>query len=114
MNSQCGVVDSDDISNSVDNWKVLKPGCINNDLCPVLFILWVEGWINYFNRADESVAINFVWESSISDDTIEVDWVCRGERSFVQLNILVLCKDKFSLDIMLEHCYLLSSLTWQP
>ena len=93
MNSQSGVVDSDNIANSVNNWKVLESGSIDNDLSPVLLIFWVEGWVDDLNRADESVAINFVWESGVSDNTVEVDWIGRRERSLVKLNILILKKE---------------------
>ena len=75
MDSKLGVMDSNDISNSVDDWEVLESGGIDDNLGPVLFVLWVEGWINDFNGADESFAVDFVWESGISDNTIEVDWV---------------------------------------
>ena len=83
-------MDSDDVTNSVDDWKVLESGGIDDDLSPVLFVLWVEGWVNNFDGADESVAVDFVWESSVSDHTVEVHWVSRGEGSFVELNVLVL------------------------
>ena len=43
MDSQSSVVDSDDVTNSVDDWKVLESGGIDDDLSPVLFVLWVEG-----------------------------------------------------------------------
>ena len=83
-------MDSDDITNSVDDWKVLESSGIDNNLSPVLLVLWVKSWINDFDGADESVAVDFVWESSISDDTIEVHWISRGELSLVELDILIL------------------------
>ena len=75
MDSQGGVVNSDDISDSVNDWKILKSGSIDDDLSPVLFVLWVKSWVNNLNRADESVTIDLVWECGISDYTIEVYWV---------------------------------------
>jgi hypothetical protein len=68
-------MDSNDITNSVDDWEVLESGGIDDNLSPVLFVLWVEGWINDLDGANESLAVDFVWEGSISDNTIEVDWV---------------------------------------
>ena len=75
MDSKLGVMDSNDITNSVDDWEVLESGGIDDNLSPVLFVLWVEGWINDLDGANESLAVDFVWEGSISDNTIEVDWV---------------------------------------
>lgn len=75
MDSKFGVMDSNDITNSVDDWEVLESGGIDDNLSPVLFVLWVEGWINDLDGANESLAVDFVWEGSISDNTIEVDWV---------------------------------------
>ena len=43
MESEGGVVDSNDISNSVDDWEILESGGIDDDLSPVLLVLWVEG-----------------------------------------------------------------------
>ena len=90
MDSKFGVMDSNDITNSVDDWEVLESGGIDDNLSPVLFVLWVEGWINDLDGANESLAVDFVWEGSISDNTIEVDWVSCGEGCFVKLNVLVL------------------------
>jgi len=75
VDSKFGVMDSNDITNSVDDWEVLESGGIDDNLSPVLFVLWVEGWINDLDGANESFAVDFVWEGSISDNTIEVDWV---------------------------------------
>lgn len=75
MDSKFSVMDSNDITNSVDDWEVLESGGIDDNLSPVLFVLWVEGWINDLDGANESLAVDFVWEGSISDNTIEVDWV---------------------------------------
>ena len=75
MDSKLGVVDSDDVSNSVDDWEVFESGAVDDDLSPVLFVLWVEGWVDDLDGADESLAVDLVWESSISDNTIEVHWV---------------------------------------
>ena len=90
MDSQGGIMDSDDVSNSVDDGEVLKSSGINDNLGPVLLVLWIQSWVDHLNRADESVAIDFVWERGIRDDTIEVHWISRGERSLVEFNILIL------------------------
>lgn len=90
MDSQSGVVDPDNIADSVNDWEVLESGSVDNNLSPLLLVFWVEGWVNDLNRADESVAINFVWEGGVSDNTVEVHWISGGEGSLVKLNILVL------------------------
>ena len=46
MDSKGGVVDSDDVTDSVDDWEVFEPSGIDNDLSPVCFILWVKCWVN--------------------------------------------------------------------
>ena len=89
-------MDTDDVTDSMDNWKILKSSSIDDDLSPVLLVLWIESWVNHLDRADESVAVDLVWECGVSDHTIEVHWVSRGEGSFVQFNILVLLSRKYS------------------
>ena len=83
-------MDSNDVSNSVDDGKVLKASGIDNNLSPVLLVLWIQSWVDHFNWADESVTVDFVWESGIRDDTIEVHWISRGQLGLVELNVLVL------------------------
>lgn len=95
VDSKGGIVDSDDITNSVDNWEILEPGGVDDDLSPVLFVLGVQSWVDNLDGADESVAVDLVGEGSISDDTVEVHWVSGGQGSLVELNVLVLCMGKW-------------------
>ena len=74
MDSKGGVVDSNDITNSMNDGEVLESGGVDDNLSPVLLVLWVESWVNDLDGADESVAVDLVWESSISDYSIEVHW----------------------------------------
>ena len=69
MDSQSGIMDSNDVSNSVDDGKVLKASGIDDNLGPVLLVLWIQSWVDHFNWADESVTVDFVWESGIRDNT---------------------------------------------
>lgn len=55
MDSKLGVMDSNDISDSVDDWEVLESGGVNDNLSPVLLVLWVEGWINDLDGAYKSL-----------------------------------------------------------
>ena len=55
MDSELGVMDSNNVSNSVDDWEVLESGGIDDNLSPVLFVLWVESWINDLDGANESL-----------------------------------------------------------
>ena len=49
MDSQCGIVDTDDIANSMDDWQVLEPRGINDNLGPIELVLWIVSWINDFD-----------------------------------------------------------------
>jgi len=73
VDSHVGSVDSDDISESVDDWEVLELGSIDDNVGILSFL--VESWVNNLQGADESLLIDFVWESGINDDTIEVAWL---------------------------------------
>jgi len=55
VDSKLGVMDSNDISDSVDDWEVLESGGVNDNLSPVLLVLWVEGWINDLDGAYKSL-----------------------------------------------------------
>jgi hypothetical protein len=55
VDSKLGVMDSNDISDSVDDWEVLESGGVNDNLSPVLLVLWVEGWINDLDGANKSL-----------------------------------------------------------
>ena len=86
--SHVGRVDSDDVSKSVDNWEILESSGVDND--GSIGTLLVKSWIDNLEGADESVGVDFVWESGIDNDTIEVTWLSLEVRGFAKLNILVL------------------------
>ena len=86
--SHVSSVDSDDISESVDDWEVLELVGIDDN--GGIGTLLEESWVNNLKRADESVLVDLVWESSVNNDTIEVLWLRGGEGSLSELNVLVL------------------------
>ena len=75
MNSQVSSVNSNNVTDSVNNREVLESIGIDDNLSPVLFIFWVEGWIDDLQGADKSVTVSFVREGGINDNTIEVAWL---------------------------------------
>ena len=81
-------MDSDDVSKSVDDWEVLE--LVGIDHNGGIGILLVEGWVNNLEGANESVTVDFVWESGVNNHTIEVAWLAGGEGSFAQFDVLVL------------------------
>lgn len=87
-NLEVGSMDSDDISDSVDDWEVLELVADDDNLG--ILSLGVEGWVNNLEGADESVVLNLVWESSIDDDTVEVAWVGGGKWNLVEWKVIVL------------------------
>ena len=88
VDSHVGSVDSDNISESVDDWEVLELTSVDDDVS--IGTLGVESWVNNLEGADESLRIHFVWECCINNDTIEVAWLTGGKGSFAELNVLVL------------------------
>ena len=87
-------VNSNDISNSVDEWEILELVGIDDNLSPVIFLLWVESWVNNLHGADESWLSGFQdfleWERSIDDDGVEVALLGGGEGGLGELNVVVL------------------------
>jgi hypothetical protein len=87
-------VHSDDISNSVHEWKVLELVGIDDNLSPVVLLLWVKSWINNLHGADEGWLSGFQdlleWEGGIDDDGVEVARLRAGEGSLGKLNVVVL------------------------
>ena len=94
MNFKVSSMDSDDISDSVDEWKILELVGIDNNLGPVVFLLWVESWVNNFHGADEGWLSGFQdlleWERSIDDDSVEVALLGAGEGGLGKFDVVVL------------------------
>jgi hypothetical protein len=73
VHSHGGSVDSDDVSESVDNWEVLKSVGEDDEGSPVVLLAGsVERVINDLERADESVLGHLVGEGGINDHTVDV------------------------------------------
>lgn len=69
-------MDSDDVTESVYDWEVFESLGVDDDLGALtLATFWVKCWVNNLKGANKSVSVDFVWESSIGDDTIEMAWV---------------------------------------
>jgi len=81
-------VDSDDVSESVDDWEVLEFVGIDDNGSIGSFL--VKCWVNNFKGADESIRVDFVCKSGINNDSIEVAWFTGSEGGFGELNVLVL------------------------
>ena len=96
VESESGSVDSDDVSDSLDDWEIFESLGVENEggivagVTGSLLVLDVEGWINDLEGADVSIRAGLVWESSINDSSIEVLWLSRGKGSLGKLNIFVL------------------------
>lgn len=68
-------MNSNDISQSLNNWKVLKLVCVQNKLSK--FSLGMVGRIDNFKDTDEYLFLSFllihlIWESGINNNSIEV------------------------------------------
>ena len=94
-------MDSDDVSDSLDDWQIFESLGVENKggivagVTSSLLVLDVEGWINDLEGADVSLLVGLVGEGSINDNCIEVLWLWGGEGSLGQLNVFVLFKFKF-------------------
>ena len=73
VDSHVSSVNSDDISESMNNWEIFEFAGINDNVSEL--VLGVKGWVNNLERADESLRVDFVWEGGINNDTIEVAWL---------------------------------------
>ena len=71
-------MDSNDVSDSVNNREIFKGFGIENNggivtsITSSLLILDMEGWVNYLERTYISSILSLVWESCINDDSIEM------------------------------------------
>jgi hypothetical protein len=94
MDLEVSSVDSDDITDSVDEWEIFELVGIDDNLGPVVFLLWVESWVNNFHGADEGWLSGLQdlleWERGIDDDGVEVALLGGGEGGLSELNVVVL------------------------
>lgn len=83
---------SDDISESLDDWKVLEFVGIHDNLGE--FSFGIVGWVNNFKGAHEQFFLivfsdKLIWEAGINDNTIEVEFLVRGEFNFTDFSVVV-------------------------
>ena len=93
-------MNSDYITESVDEWKVLELGGIDHELRISPSLLLCElGWINDLHGADEHLVGDssglgldglFVWERGINDDTVEVAEFNRGSADLGEFGVRIL------------------------
>ena len=90
--SHVGSVDSDDVSDSVDDGEVLESLGVDHDLGELVGLgLGVEGGVNDLENADISILLYLVGESGINNNSVEVVvLIGGGEGSLAQLSVLVL------------------------
>ena len=90
VDSHGGSVDTDDVSESVDDGKVFESGGENDEVSPVVFLAGaVERSIDNLEGADESVLGDLVREGSVNDDTIDVGSVGGGDGDVVEERVVV-------------------------
>jgi len=85
-------VDSDDISESLDDWEVLEFVGVHDNLGELS--LGIVGWVNNFKGALEQFfgvvfGNELMWETGINDNTIKVDFLVRGELNFTDFSVVV-------------------------
>ena len=91
--SNLSSVDSDDISESLNDWEVLEFVSVHDNLS--VFSLGIVGWINDFKVAHEHLfgivlGDELIWESGINDNSVEVDFiVIGGELDFADFSVVV-------------------------
>jgi len=73
MNSNVSSVDSDDVSESLDDWEVLEFVSIENNLCWFLHVRWVDNFKDTFEEFTFSVSLGeLMREACVNDNTVEV------------------------------------------
>lgn len=85
-------VDSDDISESLDDWEVFEFVGVHDNLGELS--LGIVGWVNNFKGALEQffgfvTGNELMWETGINDNTIKVDFLVRGELNFTDFSVVV-------------------------
>lgn len=91
--SNSGSVDSDNISKSLNDWEILEFVSVHNELSE--FSLGIVRWVNNLKNAHEQFLVSLgldelIWESSINDNTVEVDFIGGGEFNFADFSIVIL------------------------
>ena len=95
MEFKFGSVDSNDITNSVDEWEILEGVSVDNNLSVVgVFLGSIESWVDNLEYTDESGLSGFedlfVWERGVNDNTVEVAKFEFGGGGLGELDVIVL------------------------
>jgi len=76
VDAEGGSVDADDIANAVGDWEILEALGVDYDGGIVVFsgfgTLLVEGGVDDFKGANILLLVDFVGESSIDNNTVDV------------------------------------------
>jgi hypothetical protein len=87
-------VDADDVANAVGDWEILEALGVDYDGGVVIFsglvTLLVEGGVDDFEGANILLLVDFVGESSIDNNTVDVVGVGGGEGHLGKFSVLVL------------------------
>ena len=87
-------MDADDIANAVGDWEILEALGVDYDGGVVIFsglvTLLVEGGVDDFEGANILLLVDFVGESSIDNNTVDVVGVGGGEGHLGKFSVLVL------------------------
>lgn len=94
VDAEGGSVDADDIANAVGDWEILEALGVDYDGGVVIFsglvTLLVEGGVDDFEGANILLLVDFVGESSIDNNTVDVVGVGGGEGHLGKFSVLVL------------------------
>ena len=89
-------MDSDDVSNSVDDGEIFESlgvehqGSVVAGITSSLLALEVEGRIYDLERADVSLLVGLVGEGGVDDNCVEVLSFVRCKGGFIQFDVFVL------------------------
>lgn len=87
-------MDADDVANAVGDWEILEALGVDYDGGVVIFsglvTLLVEGGVDDFEGANILLLVDFVGESSIDNNTVDVVGVGGGEGHLGKFSVLVL------------------------
>ena len=83
-------MDSDNITDSKDDWKVLKSLSVNDDLSKVVTLgSSIETGVDNLDGATVETTVDFVWEGGIDDNTISMLSICSSKGSLSKFDVVV-------------------------
>lgn len=86
VHAEGGSVESDDITESVDDGKLLESLGVDHNSGEFLA---VKSGVDNLERADELFGVGLVWESGIDDHTVDVVGVRGGHGDLAEFSVLV-------------------------